>query len=196
VSTCERGTSTRRGRAAAVVLALSGVALAAVTTPAWATTGEVTIAGMAFSPEPVTVELTEGEPEQPQPHAHVNFVMRDEGVQHTVFFEDRTVAVGSSGRLSAGQTYVVEFEAPGTFLYRCEIHPNMTGTVLVTAPAASSRNEADGEEEGSGASIGILLLVAGLAAAAGGVAVLLVRGRRRAAGAEKAGTRPTRPGGS
>lgn len=194
MSTCERGTSTRRARAAAVVLALVGVALASVATPARATTAEVTIAGMAFSPETVTVELTEGEAELPESHAHVNWVMRDEGVEHTVSFDDRSVAVGSSGRLSTGQSYAAIFEEPGTFAYRCEIHPDMTGTVVVTAPATSSPDEADGDGDASGTGIGIVLVVAALAAGTAVAAVLLVWRARRPTGLDERGKRPTRSG--
>ena len=180
---------------AATLVALGAVALASLALPARADTAEVTMAGTAFAPETVTVQLSEGEPEQPAAHAHVNFVHRDEGVEHTVSFDDRSVAVGSSGRLAAGQTYTVIFEEPGNFLYRCEIHPNMTGTVVVTAPAASSRDEGDEEEDGSGTSIGLLVAVAAAAAATGAGAVLLVR-RRRTPEPETAGRRPTRSGGA
>ena len=196
VSTYERGTSTRREHAVAVALGLLAVTLSAVVTPAAAATAEVTIAGMAFSPETVTVEVTEGEAELPRAHAHVNFVMRDEGVEHTVSFDDRSLAAGSSGRLSAGQTYVLDFEEPGTFLYRCEIHPNMTGTVVVTSPAASARDQGDGDEDGSGTGVALLIVVGALAAATAVAAVLLllVVGRRRSGEQRKPGTRPTRSG--
>jgi plastocyanin len=177
-----------------VVVALVSMAVASVATPAGAATAEVTIANMAFSPQTVTVELTAGEEELPDLHAHVNFVMRDEGVQHTVSFDDRSVALGSSGRLSAGQTYSVIFEEPGTFLYRCEIHPDMTGTVVVTSPAKASRDEAEGDDEGSGTGIGLLLAAAALAAGAAAGAIVLLRRRRRPAGPET-GRRPTRSGG-
>ena len=170
-----------------------GVALASVAVPARAATGEVTMAGVAFTPETLTVQLSEGEPELPEAHAHVNFVNRDQGVEHTVSFDDRSVAVGSSGRLSAGQTYTVVFEEAGTFLYRCEIHPNMAGTVVVTPLAASSRE--DGEDDGSGTSVGLLIVVAAVAAATGAAAVLLARRGRRTAEPRKSGTRPTRSGG-
>jgi plastocyanin len=171
-----------------------GVALASVVTPARATTAEVTIAGMAFSPETVTVELTEGEAELPESHAHVNWLMRDEGVEHTVSFDDRSVAVGSSGRLSTGQSYTVIFEEPGNFAYRCEIHPDMTGTVVVTSPASSSRDETDPDGDASGTSIGIVLVVAVLVAATALAAVLLVRRARRPTGLDKRDKRPTRSG--
>jgi plastocyanin len=199
VSTCERGTSTRRGRAIAIalaLLALTTLALGSVAPPARAETAEVTTAGLAFSPETVTVQLSEGEPELPEAHAHVNFVMRDEGVEHTVFFDDRSVAVGSSGRLGAGQTYAVVFEEPGTFLYRCEIHPHMSGTVVVTPAAASAREESEDDDGGSGTSIGLLIAVAAVAAGTGAGAVLLVRRRGRTVEPEKPGRRPSRSGGS
>ena len=198
MSTLERGTSARRGRATAVahaltaLIALAALALAWAASPARAATGEVTMAGTAFNPETVIVQLAEGEPEQPAAHAHVNFVHRDAGVEHTVSFDDRSIAVGSSGRLSAGQTYTVVFEEPGTFLYRCEIHPDMEGTVVVTPVASREEDDADGG--GSGTNIGVLLAVAAAAFATGVGAVFLVRRGRGTAEPQQAGKRPTRPG--
>jgi plastocyanin len=168
------------------------VALGSFAPPARADTGEVTMSGLAFTPETITVQMSEGEPEQPAPHAHVNFVNRDQGVEHVVAFDDRSIAVGSSGRLTAGgPPYTVIFEEPGMFLFRCEIHPGMAGTVVVTAPAGSDREEREGGD-GSGTSVGLLIAVAAVAAATGAAAVLLVGRRRRTAEPEKPGRRPTR----
>jgi plastocyanin len=187
VSTYKRGTSTRRGRAGAIAFVLLGVALAAVAAPAGAGTADVTIANMAFSPETVTVELAEGEPEFPGPHAHVNWLMRDEGVEHTVSFDNRSLGSGSSGRLGPGQVHSVVFEEPGTFLYRCELHSNMTGVVVVTAPPA-----ADEGDDGSGTNVAIVIGGATLAAATVAAAIFLVRRPRRAGGAQGTAKRPTR----
>src|SRR5829696_6961642 len=47
-----------------------------------------------------------------------------------------------SGRLAPGATFSQTFDTAGTFTYHCEIHPQMTGTIVVTeasgAPAAAS----------------------------------------------------------
>jgi len=45
----------------------------------------------------------------------------------------------SSGNFSAG-TYSHKFTTAGTYLYHCSLHPNMQGTVIVSAsaPAADS----------------------------------------------------------
>src|SRR5215213_9449517 len=46
-----------------------------------------------------------------------------------------------SGRLASGATFSQTFDTAGTFTYHCEIHPQMTGTIVVTeasgAPAAA-----------------------------------------------------------
>jgi plastocyanin len=52
---------------------------------------------------------------------------------HTVTSETRLF---DSGRLAAGQTFAFTFTAPGTFAYRCEVHPTrMAGTVTVQGSA-------------------------------------------------------------
>jgi plastocyanin len=37
-----------------------------------------------------------------------------------------------SGRLASGATFSQTFDTAGTFAYHCEIHPQMTGTIVVT----------------------------------------------------------------
>ena len=37
-----------------------------------------------------------------------------------------------SGRLASGATFSQTFDTAGTFTYHCEIHPQMTGTIVVT----------------------------------------------------------------
>ena len=49
-----------------------------------------------------------------------------------------------SGRLASGATFSQTFDTAGTFTYHCEIHPQMTGTIVVTEasgaqPAASGQ---------------------------------------------------------
>src|SRR5215211_4635951 len=43
-----------------------------------------------------------------------------------------------SGQLKPGATFSQTFTTPGTYTYHCEIHPQMTGTVVVTQAAASA----------------------------------------------------------
>lgn len=163
-----------------LVLAAVGAVLGTQAFPARADTLEVTMANLAFSPESATVKMEPGEPAFPRPHAHVNFVQRDQGAVHTVSFDDRSVGVSSSGQLAAGQVFPVIIEREGTYIYRCEIHPTMTGTVIVT-PVAPPPDEAD---DGSGTTIVLVMVVVTVLAAA--VAAFLVVRRRRAAGAEPA----------
>jgi plastocyanin len=50
---------------------------------------------------------------------------------HTV--TSTTSGVFDSGNLGSGQSYSYKFNTPGTFNYYCVIHPNMKGTIIVTA---------------------------------------------------------------
>jgi plastocyanin len=52
---------------------------------------------------------------------------------HTVTADDGTF---DSGQLKPGANFSQTFTTPGTYTYHCEIHPQMTGTVVVTAAAA------------------------------------------------------------
>jgi plastocyanin len=51
----------------------------------------------------------------------------------------------NSFRLAPGETFAFRFDTPGTFTYKCEIHPaRMTGTVTVQAPAGAPTGEQRG----------------------------------------------------
>jgi plastocyanin len=43
------------------------------------------------------------------------------------------MGVFDSGTISSGASFSTSFSAPGTYMYHCSIHPNMTGTVQVSA---------------------------------------------------------------
>ena len=54
---------------------------------------------------------------------------------HTVTADDGAF---DSGQLKPGTNFSQTFTTPGTYTYHCEIHPQMTGTVVVTEAAASA----------------------------------------------------------
>ncbi len=82
----------------------------------------VRIVDFAFQPESLTVEVG----------ATVTWTHAGQA-PHTVTSETRLF---DSGRLSAGQPFTFTFTAPGTFAYRCEVHPaRMAGTVVVQGSA-------------------------------------------------------------
>ena len=85
-----------------------------------ATTTSVEISGFAFSPSTITV--TKG--------ATVTWTNKD-SIGHTVTETDGQDGP-KSGDLNQGQSYSFTFNTVGTFKYNCSIHPNMTGTVIVT----------------------------------------------------------------
>jgi plastocyanin len=88
-------------------------------------TGPVTY---QFTPSSVTVDVggsvtwTNRSNAGSEPHT----VTSDDG--HS-FFTD--------GVLSVGDTFTHTFTKPGRFTYHCEIHPDMTGVVIVNGPAAT-----------------------------------------------------------
>jgi plastocyanin len=81
--------------------------------------GEIQIEDMAFDPASVTVKKG----------ATVKWTDKD-GITHTVTSD--TGSELQSPELGKGQSYSHTFTTAGTYKYHCSIHPNMTGTVIVT----------------------------------------------------------------
>ena len=91
----------------------------ATPTPAPATADAVSIVDLAFEPATLAVE----------PGTTITWT--NTGVApHTVTAEDASF---DSGTLESGATFEQTFADPGTFAYLCQIHPDMTGTIEVTA---------------------------------------------------------------
>lgn len=81
-------------------------------------TKSVEIANFAFSPAVITVKVG----------ATVTWTNKDEDA-HTVAI----TGAGVSEPLQSGDSYAHTFGQPGTYSYRCTIHPNMRGMVVVTS---------------------------------------------------------------
>jgi plastocyanin len=109
-------------RTAAAIAAALGLSVAPALAYPAAGGGEaaVTIASRAYQPAQLTVE--DGQ----------TVVWSNRGFgPHTV------TALGGqfdSGRLNLGESFKVTFTTPGTFAYKCLIHPSMQGSVTVLAP--------------------------------------------------------------
>jgi plastocyanin len=76
----------------------------------------VTIEGFAFAPSQVDVTVS----------GEVTWTNRD-SVSHTVKFDDRE----SSGLIASDDTFALTFSEPGSYDYVCELHADMSGTVVV-----------------------------------------------------------------
>ncbi len=86
----------------------------------------VTISNFSFNPPSLTVRAG----------SRVTWTNQDP-VTHSVKTVDGGDLAGISADsvspdLNQGDTYVLTFTKPGTFDYRCGIHPSMTGSVTVT----------------------------------------------------------------
>ncbi len=86
--------------------------------PAGPMTHEVDIRGFAFEPKTLDVQVGDT----------VRWTNADSAA-HTVSAEEY---VFESGSLAGGTSFSFTFKAAGTFGYRCDIHPSMTGYVIVT----------------------------------------------------------------
>lgn len=85
--------------------------------PAQAATHEVQIAGMAFVPATLTIAVGDT----------VRFTNTD-GAPHTATF---TRGGLTTRRLGRGQSDELTFARAGSFDYVCEVHPHMTGRIVV-----------------------------------------------------------------
>jgi plastocyanin len=83
----------------------------------------VTIAGFAFDPATVTIQVGDS----------VTWTNED-SVAHTATAEDGSF---DTGQLGNGDSETVTFHTAGTFDYICSIHPQMTGSVVVEAAGAT-----------------------------------------------------------
>jgi plastocyanin len=105
--------------------ALSLVALVLFTPTAGAQgeTATVSIKDFAFGPPNATIA----------PGTTVTWVNNDQ-VPHTATANDGAF---DSGTLQPGQSYSFKFDRPGTYAYHCNIHPDMTATIIVSGASAS-----------------------------------------------------------
>lgn len=86
-------------------------------------TGSVAIVGNRYSPQTITIAVG----------GTVTWVNQD-AVPHTVTATDRSF---DSGIMMQGDRWSRTFASSGTYTYFCEIHPEMTATVVVTTPNAA-----------------------------------------------------------
>lgn len=96
----------------------TGTSTTANSTGSTVTTNQVDIKDMAFTPDSITVKAG----------STVTWTNND-GAAHNVTADNNSF---SSGTLTAGKTFSQTFNTAGTFKYKCTIHPNMTGVVIVT----------------------------------------------------------------
>ncbi|MBS0397029.1 MAG: cupredoxin family copper-binding protein [Proteobacteria bacterium] len=118
----------RSHRAVAVlVLSLAGPVTAApppaAATPAAPAAATVRLEHFMFGPATITVAAG----------ATVEWRNLD-GEPHTVVSLD---GLFRSGALDQGDTYRYTFPTPGSYRYVCSIHPQMVGTIVVSAAAAA-----------------------------------------------------------
>ena len=108
---------------ASLVVSMAFLAFSAPPAKA-ATTVDGTIAGSAFSPTPITIQVGDT----------VRWTNND-AVTHTVTSD---TSVFNSGSISNGGTYSYTFTMPGTYGYHCSIHPSMTGEIIVQSTSGSA----------------------------------------------------------
>jgi plastocyanin len=99
----------------------------------------VTIAGFAFTPATVTIQVGDS----------VTWTNED-SAPHTATAGDGSF---DTGQLANGASGTATFDTAGTFAYVCSIHPQMTGSVVVEAAAATPEPTAAPTSGGGGVTI-------------------------------------------
>ena len=117
-----------RARSIAAAFVAAVLALVVVAAVAVAATRAVSIAGFAFSPTSITINVGD----------RVTWTNTD-AVAHTA---TATSGAFDTGNIDQGQSATVRFTQPGTYSYVCTPHPSMTGTITVRA-ASGGGNPTD-----------------------------------------------------
>lgn len=126
-----RNTTVRMATGLALGIALALLAFVAM--PARAANQAVSITGFAFAPATVNVSVGDT----------VTWTNNEGGgVPHTASSD--TAGVFDSGQLSGGQSFSRTFTTAGSFPYHCNVHPTMTGLVVVAAAAGGTSTPAGG----------------------------------------------------
>lgn len=102
-----------------------GLWFAMSVTPVRAADQAVAIEDFLFSPEDLTIEVGDT----------VTWTNLD-SFSHTATSTSGPASF-DSGNLATGDTFSFTFDTAGTYEYFCEIHPNMIGSITVTAAAAT-----------------------------------------------------------
>ncbi|QSE88973.1 cupredoxin domain-containing protein [Rhodococcus pseudokoreensis] len=120
-----RGTSWIAGVALAASISMtavvSGCSSPADEAPEAPTGPVVQVANMAYAPSTITVRAGDT----------VTWNFDDRGVTHDVVGVGAAKSVLRSRLMQTG-TFTYTFTEPGTYEYTCSLHPDMTGTVVVT----------------------------------------------------------------
>ena len=118
----------RRRLMAAAAIAIPAVGLARLlgSQDVGAADVAVTIMNFAFQPTPLSIPLG----------TTVVWTNQDTA-PHTATSDPGSAFTFDTGMLQKGQAGRVTFTMAGTFAYHCTVHPNMHGTVTVTAQAAA-----------------------------------------------------------
>ena len=83
----------------------------------------------AYSPSPITISLANGGVVKWFNNDGTSSIYGATGVTHDVTADDGSF---SSGNLSPDATFEQTFSTTGEFHYHCNLHPTMTGVVIVT----------------------------------------------------------------
>ena len=106
------------GNAPRKMVVQPGMPAAAQTPTASPAANTVAIAGMAFSPDSITIKAGQT----------ISWTNQD-SITHTVTDDQ---GGWDSGPLAPGKSYSQTFAKPGQYTYHCSIHPFMTGKIIVT----------------------------------------------------------------
>jgi len=117
--------------AAAVALPMVGLAKMIGSEDVGAADVAATIVNFTFQPNPLTV-----------PVGTVVVWTNQDTAPHTATSDTGSAFTFDTGMLQKGQSGRVTFTTAGTFAYHCTVHPNMHGSITVTAAGAAAPSAA------------------------------------------------------
>jgi plastocyanin len=113
--------------AAAVALPMVGLAKMIGSDDVGAADVAVNIVNFTFNPSPLTI-----------PVGTTVVWTNQDTAPHTATSDPGSAFTFDTGNLQKGQSGRVTFNTAGTFTYFCKVHPNMHGTVIVTAAGGTA----------------------------------------------------------
>ena len=111
----------------AVALSLVGTSVVGAAAAGASGTAALSVQDFSFSPSTLTI-----------PPGTTVTVTNHGAVTHTWASDPGSAQTWNSGNLNPGASFSVTFNTPGTFGYHCNIHPFMTGRIVVTAAPATT----------------------------------------------------------
>ena len=129
---CKSATTTTTTTSSVPIISATTTSTSTITTTAQSVSIDLVAQSFSFSPSTITVPAGS--------NVTIHFANKDSAPHNFAAYE--TSAVQKSifvGKIITGPTATIDYTftaptAPGNYFFRCDVHPNMNGSFIVTAP--------------------------------------------------------------